>query len=1108
MASSLRTSIGLRYRLPEAAALLVDLSMGSMPNLASDGDSTKLASLELRRFAVQVSSLYLEVSQEEAPECKYERWRISMKQIVLEGKQWYQDPWTYLLLILPNRYKMMRLQQHQHLLPPQPKALVQGGVAGIHGKLPLIGNPSQLLEWANLALVQWLLQHIGSIEKVSVESVSEKEVEEKIEDVEAAKVGENPSFQGNDQETQVEQWDKLEKDLPQGRGRSSTTDVTGPGEAILPKRSNRFFDPRQEFPSGAEASLPSENKSAQTQPAPSSAVAEISLPQVEAAPELSPLLPPPPRRDSRSRLFSITPSLAAELELDEEYTYTRTSSNDPETEKSTDSRNGGGKRHKDIPILSSFSTDTSTDVEDNAEETEKMTRQANPLLVRSVPGEYISLVEITTSDPAMGRKRSVKRKLLGEVGLGKSKLAEECESNSKRTEEAQKGTGAVRLESSLSQFQCQLPRLTRQAHPTLYESTVLEGPQLRPIATATTYFEGLALKLSTGVYVPLSQKKVPHGVESSLIYQVTPRKDVTDGSKKTYHAIHRYLENSNQLSPGEGLYTFDELKHGFVLTQGVAERDREPKSFTDGRSRDVEIEVKQQQQQAALASNRQGIATLQPSYRSHGLLLRNLLDDTSPQVAPIIRRKEARLLGLGGGTRGVGNIDVLKGEVSAGDGTNKHYDEKAWEDAAAGSWEFNALEEGANEGLEDEQHGGAAIGEGDNLVTRDIAVRVGGGKEDIFDGAVVSDMNEEACSKLQKSNNKMGESWLHVGSSTELKASSEVEAQNINGNVVPPDEVYIHPLKRSSGWNKERLNVHLSSPNSSSPPQEITIHEDLASTNPFTKTPLPAHQNQDSSDNKTAHFQARGLPPLSLTSSLPQNSHHRSHKPRKKYVTVTLNLHTRANEYPRTSRILIPILSPTTDAGKAFDDAKLFGRIKREYAVLRGGEWRAWWGLRGVKWARIVESPRVIGQGVTLRTRMGRRAGGASRGATGGAAVALGTPIDPALTRAMKIVGYINHPRRARGHRGYVDLVCRGAMPGTARPTSYSVEMVEDWVIWRVVVAALVPVLGSVVGTVIAWFLWGWGGNGYGVSGDAFLLVGILVAVVGWGGVWVLAIVS
>ena len=112
--------------------------------------------------------------------------------------------------------------------------------------------------------------------------------------------------------------------------------------------------------------------------------------------------------------------------------------------------------------------------------------------------------------------------------------------------------------------------------------------------------------------------------------------------------------------------------------------------------------------------------------------------------------------------------------------------------------------------------------------------------------------------------------------------------------------------------------------------------------------------------------------------------------------------------------------------------------------------------------------------------------------------------LDLNLARSPRLLLYIREPRTARGQHRYYDLLLRGSSNFTGRPASapiYSIDIVEGWMPWKVIVAGSAPLLGSVAATMVWYFV------GYGGPLLAFQ-VGILVALLGWGVVALLVLVS
>ena len=72
----------------------------------------------------------------------------------------------------------------------------------------------------------------------------------------------------------------------------------------------------------------------------------------------------------------------------------------------------------------------------------------------------------------------------------------------------------------------------------------------------------------------------------------------------------------------------------------------------------------------------------------------------------------------------------------------------------------------------------------------------------------------------------------------------------------------------------------------------------------------------------------------------------------------------------------------------------------------------------------------------------------------------------------------------------------------TSGGTSYALDLVEDWVPWKVALAVVSPVVCSVAGTIAWWFCGGGGG------GLIAFQVGFYIALMGWGVVGVLLLLS
>jgi len=730
-----------------------------------------------------------------------------------------------------------------------------------------------------------------------------------------------------------------------------------PGIGILPDKIH---------PSSATGKPPLQNiqgPNILTQQAPVTTVSE-ELPPSPVFPRLqvSPLLPPP-SLEERSRLVSITPSLIAELELEElEGRALGVENTKAPGIPRAGSREVSGKLAADVPILSPFSTDTGEDPTENEPEGEK--GQAGCLPLQAVPRQLLNLVEIDSGDPAVGRKRSVRKTPV----LGKSKLAQKWEKGSSYWNDSGPGSSShpTQAQGRPQLLDRRRANHKRQSNPPFGQGS--PGIHPNPLSGAA-FYEGYALRFKSGVYIPLNMTTPPLAVDQSLLYMVVPKKEISDGTGRAYHIIQPNGVNQSITSPGLRLYAYDEASRGFVLAQAadpILEGENDGRDSVssikeiqwptpvDGSKVEERLEHQQPQTQQKDSGNRpQELSAYTPSSTGkEGSRIYNgpLIDPRYWQ--PTIRRKEAKLLGLGGGTSEIGNIEHVK---ASGRGNSVKVQAEKRGEAAKRSSRSTASGEcecGGDRGDmagNDGGHGSEGEGFTENgiYVTKEFEVdamhaptEVPAKERGIASVPRVSSDTDVKTGKRRREMNLNGQSWLEVaGDPTTTPAAKDTgewrEAVELSimrgGEAVSPIE-HMQAFENTAAFNTiPRLPIY-------KPPKEMD-NEQMHSPVPSTlTTPVPPPEPRDPTNISQSHTTASPLPPL-------------PHSHRKRYVTLTLNLHRSRNQPPRTTRILIPV-SPTI---RGFDDQKVFREIKKEYIAMTGGEWRAWCGLRGIKWVGINE---------------------------------------------------------------------------------------------------------------------------------------------------------
>ncbi|RPB26503.1 hypothetical protein L211DRAFT_847139 [Terfezia boudieri ATCC MYA-4762] len=484
----------------------------------------------------------------------------------------------------------------------------------------------------------------------------------------------------------------------------------------------------------------------------------------------------------------------------------------------------------------------------------------------------------------------------------------------------------------------------------------------------------------------------------------------------------------------------------------------------------------------------------------------------SSPLVHMSRSKRAKLLGFGGGTREIGNIEHVKG-LERGNSVKLEPEKRSSTSAVIGELDDSGRQEDiTSDGNERQYEGEGFLGENARYLTRKFEVDVKDTPTEVpakeFKQERVDSDTDMETGRRRRNLSQSGQSWLEIETASNPTATNPaanntggwrdleaVDSSIMKGEEATPLVEHIKIPEKSTAVNNTtpRLPIY-------KPPDEINdtqMHSPILST---LTIPPPPSGPKDITNIAQSHTKAS--PPL-----LPQHPQQITPRPRKRYVTLTLNLYRGRNESLRTTRILIPISS----TGRGYDDQKIFSKIKKEYIAMTGGAWRIWCGLRGIKWVGINEvrtSAFIIPSKKPKRPKLMlipgmqhlkpvRHLGSHSASSTPTPSHHI--PLDPALTRSARLIKYINNPQTARGQRGYMELL-RGSMGGL-RPATYSVEIVEDWIPLKVGVVGAAPVVGSVAATATMYNI------GYGGENMAFQ-IGILVAILGWGVVGTLVLLS
>ncbi|KAF8421500.1 hypothetical protein EV426DRAFT_609441, partial [Tirmania nivea] len=805
---------------------------------------------------------------------------------------------------------------------------------------------------------------------------------------------------------------------------------------------------------------------------------ELPLLPVCPQPRVFPLLPPS-SPEERSRLVSITPSLVAELELEE---FEERSFGEENTKGSgipkAKPRRASGRHAGDVPILSTFSTDTSTEGEPVDEE-----GVADSLPLQTLPGQLLNLIEIERGNPAMSRKRSLRRKPV----LEQSKLAREWATRSSYRSDSEPDTLTypTRANDRPRVLEAKGTNYNLQAHPSIGPKR--PGVHSKPLSAAV-FYEGYALRFKDGVYIPLGMTAAPFAIDQSLLYMIVPKKEISDGTGRAYHIIRPNRADQSITSPELELYAYDEVSRAFVATQATDSMLEERRDDRDSISSMKEFQwplldevakpaekLKQQPQPQQQDSEKRLPGSM--SIRRVGS--REERNYNGPLIEPqrshpTTRSKQAKLLGLGGGTREIGNIEHVKG-LERGNSVKTDTGERSSRGTASGEWDYG----GSQEDIADDGHRHTSERED---FAENVLYKIREPDTDVMHAPmevppkeqerVDSDTDVET-GKRRRNMSLNGQSWLE----TTRKPTTSPAAND------------------TGGWRKA---VELSIMKEEEAVSLVTHMHTHKNTTAFNTTPrLPMHKPPEETSDKqhppvlaTLKIPAPSSRPKNFTNisqSQPAQRHQLPYKSRKRYVTLTLNLYRSRSEPPRTTRILIPVSSTVRE----FDDEKVFGKIKKEYIATTGGVWRTWCGLKGIKWVGINEHLKPL-------TRLGSHsASNLNSQQLGDSASNTPSPIDPALTRSARLIRFINKPQTARGQRGYMELL-RGSMGGT-RPAVFSIEVVEDWIPWKVGVVGSAPVVASVV-VVSTWYCIGNGG------GLVAFQIGILIAILGWGVVAILVL--
>jgi len=321
---------------------------------------------------------------------------------------------------------------------------------------------------------------------------------------------------------------------------------------------------------------------------------------------------------------------------------------------------------------------------------------------------------------------------------------------------------------------------------------------------------------------------------------------------------------------------------------------------------------------------------------------------------PTNRTKQAKLLGFGGGTRELKSIDYMKG-LERGNSVKTETEKRSSRNLASREWDGDKDREdimGDSNGHRSEEEG---LGENSIYVTGEFDVDVMDAPTEVpakEQERVDSDTDVET-GRRRRNLSLSGQSWLETTTGKRMTTPTAnntgdwreaVGLGNMKEEEAAPLVGYLQTLEKSTAVKKSTA-VNITPRLPIYNPPEVINNTQMNSPMLSTLTiPPPPPGPKDLANVFQSHTKA-SLPPL------PQYPHQVPHKPRKRYVTLTLNLYRSRNEPPRTTRILVPI-SP---AARGYDDHKIFSKIKKEYIATAGGVWRTWCGLRGIKWVGINE---------------------------------------------------------------------------------------------------------------------------------------------------------
>lgn len=606
----------------------------------------------------------------------------------------------------------------------------------------------------------------------------------------------------------------------------------------------------------------------------------------------------------RSRLVSITPSLLKELGLQEDEGGEDVL---PAVEWEADSMQTSKKRAIHLPMLSSFSTDTSAAAIEE-EEGENETGQANYLALKTVPGQ-LNLLEIQSGNPELGRVRSVKRKPV----LGRLRIEERQDQGSDSPSGAD--------ERFSSDFQQGVKRLSRyqRAHPP-------SDHYVKKPLSDKVHYEGYSIRINHGIYVPLNMTTPPLAVDQNLLYKVVPRWDIDDGTGTVFHAMIPHGVNQARSLQG-GLYKYDEASRGFMFAgmSGEKHRDRDnpwgpgiasPDDAPKESSNNIHL------QQAVIDTRTRQTSEARPLDERSGKL-----DDGNAPASwkgrqSAMSNTEAKLPVLDCRLKGVDNMNDSKGTSHTGIINRKSEGERS---------RWNSAHEETE-------------GSGENwiFVKRNFGVDMAQGQSPIPPSKGYEDSGSDIEVEGTKRKFSLNsQSWLQVAEATPVSTSGNDGRWSETSAVV--NEEYIHkPVVQTGANNRSfspvpRLPLY-------EPPQNKDAKQQICSQLLLPPLTPPMWSLQ----TETGLPPLPPLPPLQVPQQTPPVV---PPKPSKRYVTITLILYRSRNEPPRTTKISISVFPNV----KGFDDERFFRRVRREYITMSGGHWRVWCGLRGVKWVGINE---------------------------------------------------------------------------------------------------------------------------------------------------------